>query len=81
MSKPLRECSREERLMRALLVIEGLTIEASDNDKRAAAVYRVAHTASGHCKNPHEDWQAEWEQLEKELKSAGVVDIGAVVGG
>ena len=65
--------AKEHQLVRscpikALRVIDMLTCndDFSDN-KLLSTIYRVAHSASGICDNPHKDWREETNKLYKEL--------------
>ena len=55
--------------MRVVRVLEGLSElhDPGDEDKFASMVYRFCHLASSTCKEPHEDWQKEFLQLEIEV--------------
>lgn len=77
MLKPIKEAGEVERLKRALMVIEGLTYEQdlTDENPFVNTVYRIAHAATGVHTCPHDDWLAEIEVLEKELKEANIVDV------
>lgn len=69
MLKPILECSREERLERALLAIEAFGLMADDTDPTPAnimsKIYCIAHAATGKCRNKHEDWLKMIEECEK----------------
>ena len=75
MLEPIKESTRERRMERALLVLEGLTIESDGGI--ASSVYRIAHAALGTCCcGGHGDpWLAEIEQAERELIAAIFVDV------
>lgn len=64
MLKPITECSREERLERALLAIECFAMH-HDEDSEWGKVYMIAHSAVGRCGNPHTDWLPLIEECEK----------------
>jgi hypothetical protein len=85
--KPINECSREERLERALMAIEALTYQFGegtlDDFKDATPeqisqfcsdVYMISHTAPGRCGNPHESWLKKIEEIEAFGKSAKIYD-------
>ena len=80
--KSIMECDRTERLERALLVIDGLCLEEIDVDtKLINQIYRVAHSALGACKNPHESWVSEIDELQEGLKKARIVDCDKEIKG
>lgn len=54
--------------VKALRVIDMLTCnDEFENDKLLSAIYKVAHSASGICENPHEAWQKETADLYERL--------------
>jgi len=65
---------RERRLIRnpkvkALLVIDMLLINVDcGDDKLLSTIYKIAHSASGICGNPHEDWKQKTQTLYRRLK-------------
>lgn len=65
---------REKFLTRALLIIEGLTYLGPDNEL-IGNIYSVAHVATGHCENPHEDWLADMDKYEADLKELQTIDV------
>lgn len=78
--KPITECSREERLERALLAIECLTWFFDESkcmtaEELSRKVYYIAHTAPGKCGNPHVDWLQTIEEIEKAGKEANIYDV------
>jgi hypothetical protein len=77
--KPITECSREERLERALMAIECLTylFDSHDKDGKQLAhdVYCIAHAAPGRCGNPHEDWVKKIEEIEETGKSFNIYKV------
>ena len=51
---------------RVCRVLEGYVAEElKSKEPFADMVYRFTHIASGNCGNPHEDWMAEFVELEK----------------
>lgn len=64
---------------KALLLIDGicLCLDSADvnNDveKQISEIYKIAHTAHRHCGNPHEDWERQFDEVEKNLKSLGMM--------
>ena len=81
--KSIHEASREERLERALLAIEGLTFLQNEEDPFACQVYRIAHAASGRCgAADHHDatWLEEIESVEKMLSNANIMCIAKIMG-
>jgi hypothetical protein len=76
---PITECSRDERMERALMAIEALTAQFGEGaledfqtvppDQIArfvSAVYCISHAALGWCGNAHEDWLRKIEAVEAE---------------
>lgn len=61
--KSINECSAEERMIRALVAIETMSVDLSDENPILSAIYKIAHVALGHC--PHPDWLQEIEEFEK----------------
>jgi hypothetical protein len=75
----IKECSREERLERALLAIEGLTYCFDEGGITAedfsAKTYMIAHVAPNKCGNPHEDWLLLIEEIEKSCKELNIYNV------
>ena len=61
-----RRCARTLK-GKALLVIDHLLTNMGDEDNRICKLYRIAHCATGVCKDPHEDWIEEVHQTYKDL--------------
>lgn len=54
--------------VKALRVIDMLTCnDEFEDNKLLSTIYRVAHSASGICGNPHQDWRQEIDKLYNEL--------------
>lgn len=81
--KPIQKCSWEERLERALLVIEGLAMHDVDLMEIAylrkvmEQIYMVAHAGSGKCceggnGNP---WLSKIDEIAKSLQENGFIDV------
>jgi hypothetical protein len=83
MLKPILECSREERLERALLAIEAFGLMADDADPAPASImtkiYCIAHSATGRCRNPHEDWVKMIEECEKAGVEGNIYDAEKIL--
>ena len=68
----LKKHRKRERLCvrtlkgKALFVIDHLLNESED--KMLRQIYRIAHSATDVCENPHEDWKAETDELYKKFK-------------
>jgi len=72
--------SRERKMEKALLVIDGLSYLAEGDDPKTLKalideIYMISHAASGHCGNPHEDWLAIMEDAIVRLKEMNIVDV------
>ena len=76
----IKEASREERLERALLVLEGLTFLQDDFDENpfVSTVYTVAHGATARCCNTFGTKKI--EELEALLQEKKVMDVEKVLG-
>jgi hypothetical protein len=83
---PIKEMSAEDRMRRALLVIEGLATDMNDVDsysllkslrKIVGDVYAIAHAASGLCctGGSFDQFYKVQEDAEKFLKDANIVDV------
>ena len=57
---------------KALITIEGLAILAMSDDNNTL-VYKFAHIANGHCKNPHKPWVKELDKAYKQLRKSKVI--------
>jgi hypothetical protein len=55
---------------RVCKTLEGITMLEMNEDPFHSMVYRFCHIARGTCKNPHEDWVKEFEQVEAEVNEA-----------
>ena len=77
---PINECSREERLERALLVIESMfSGDDMEEDERFSMVYMVAHAATGRCcRGGQEDWLKLIEKCEKEAADNNIMHVDRV---
>lgn len=58
------------RVCRVLEGIDTDLMDAVELRKFADMVYRFAHIASGRCRNPHDDWVAEFERVELEVEES-----------
>jgi hypothetical protein len=78
--KPIKECSREELLERALLAIEALTFtfDESNAEQFSQDIYMIAHAASSRCCTPA-GWLEKIEEIEKTGKSEGVYDVEKIL--
>ena len=88
--KPIRECEREERYLRTLIVIENIGTDLArmddkipeDEAKRylrfASDAYCMAHAAVGHCA-PHDDWLNRIDEAQDQLCKANVVNTDKIV--
>lgn len=77
--KPITECSREERLERALLVIEAMFC-GDEEDERSLKVYMIAHAATGRCcrGGDLEDWLQLIEKSEKEAADNNIMHVDRI---
>ena len=86
--EPIAASSRQRRLERALVVLEGLTyfvdeetnvdpIDAEKLREFVSQVYRIAHSALGHCKGCTFDsvWLNDIEKAEKTLTESNILDV------
>lgn len=78
---PIREVSKVERLMRAMLVIEGLVLQHSGEDL-ADKIYCLAHVGLGQCgalnldkKDGCSAWFEEIEKAEQSLQKSNTIDV------
>lgn len=85
MLKPINEVSKEERLERAILVIEGLCLcwplDNSWNDS-SNPFYRITHAALQKCNRNcpvMKDGLYEIEEYEKKFKEERIIDIEEVI--
>lgn len=84
MMRSIYECSREERLERALLVIEGLVLNLDHYGEKNAEgnyilnemgyIYSISHAASGRCCSKTGGLEY-IEQFERDFKTAKIYDI------
>lgn len=77
----IETCSREERLERALLAIEGLTYlcERIEEDPFSSKVYMIAHAATARCKTRHEDWLKEIENIEELCFKSNIMNVKKIL--
>lgn len=73
--KKIEDCDYKERLLRTLLVIEGVCLTKDPEDKLASQIYTICHGGMNLCNNPHEDWVKEINELQNSLAENNVVDI------
>mgnify|MGYP001140477406 CR=1 FL=1 len=85
---PIHLCSREERLSRALFVLECLAMthmdlgpppEDGEPEGLAELVYEIAHSATGRCCNGGRQtaeggWLRKVEELEREMLESHIGD-------
>ena len=87
--KPIRECDRQERMLRALLVLEGLASCQEDIMNKMPEtplehfvhdVYAIAHAASGKCcEGGSENWLDKIDASADILKKAGMMDLEEIL--
>lgn len=86
--KTTRECDQQERMLRALLVLDGMTYFMEDIMNKTPEtpvehfvhnVYMIAHSAQGSCGNPHENWLDVIDEQAKLLKEANAMDLEKVL--
>ncbi len=59
---------------RVCRVLEVYTLEEMESKEALKdMVYRFTHIASGLCGNPHEDWMADFIELEKAFEEGGLL--------
>lgn len=78
---PIKECSREERLERALLVIESMFCgDDMEGDERASTVYMIAHAATGRCcqGGTNGNWLQLIEKCEKMAADNNIMHVDRV---
>lgn len=75
--KPIRECDREQRLERALLLIDALvSLQCPPpEEKLLNTIYEIAHAAHGRCCETAEGWLKTIDELEVEFKKNNVMDM------
>ena len=84
---PITECSREERMERALMAIEAMTcqfdhgqpedfktVTPEEMARFVARVFEISHAAPGRCGNPHHDWLALIEEVEADGRKRKLYD-------
>ncbi len=89
--KPIHDCDQKEKMLRALLVIDAMTLgmaefERSPNSKEPPTqlerfisdVYCIAHAAHGMC-GSHSTWLDRIEDNAKLLKEANIMDLEKVL--
>ncbi len=62
-----RQCARTIK-GKALLVIDHLLSLDESEDRRLCQIYRIAHSATGVCLNPHKEWKKDIDDLYDKLK-------------
>ncbi len=85
--QPITQCSREERMERALMAIEAMTTQFGEGvpedfttvtpeemSRFVSAVFKISHAAPGRCGNPHHDWLAKIEEVEADGKKRKLYD-------
>ena len=87
--KSIYDCDQNEKMLRALLVIDAMTLcidECTDGNptrlqKYSSSVYRIAHSASGMCGGCGNDskWLEEIEKQAKILKERNTMDLEKVL--
>lgn len=76
--------SQERRMEKALLLIDGIShLAEDDNDpkKLIDQIYMIAHAAHGHCGNPHKDWLASMDETAADLKAMRIIDVDKALSG
>jgi len=56
---------------KALQVIEFIALDSGEtrqDDETMSLIYRISHVANGDCKNPHEDWLKELDDIYNDLE-------------
>ena len=84
--KPLKFCTREEQILRSLIIIESISlvydgIKLDNNDDVLGNIYAICHGVLGHChpckRNTH--WMKIVEKYEKQFKEDNVVNSERVI--
>ncbi len=89
--KPTHECDAQERMLRALLVIDGICLQSdylfdfpTDGTKYgpqaqfASDMYCISHAGQGLCSD-HYGWLNRIDERIKNLKEANTIDVEEVV--
>lgn len=87
MAKLTRDCDPPERMLRALLVLDGLALMSDDFhnvslrtlERFVADVYTIAHAATGTCGNSHGDWLDLIDERAQLLKERHIMDVDKMV--
>lgn len=79
MLQSIFECSREERLERALMAIQTFGLISDDSLLAFTKIYCIAHAALGSCTNPHFDWLSIIEECEKHGKENNLYDAEKIL--
>lgn len=58
------------KFQKALITIEKIASINNEDEKNPVLndIYKIAHAYTGSCKNPHDDWKKEGEELSEKLK-------------
>lgn len=70
--------NRIQQLERALLAIEGLTIEDCGENKLLGTIYSIAHFATGRCCK-HTFSEERLKQLVVDLKEQNIIDVDKIL--
>lgn len=75
--------TRERRMEKVLLLIDGLCLlsEGGDHEALLSEIYTLAHSAHGYCRNPHKDWLAYVDEVDARLKEMKIIDVDKVMRG
>lgn len=74
--------TRERRMEKVLLLIDGLCLlamEADDPQPLVSEIYTLAHAAAGYCANPHKDWLARIDEVAANLAEMNVLHVERVM--
>ena len=87
--KPTRDCGRQEIMLRALIVLDGLTMltdglmcqnPKTPEEHFANDVYSIAHAAHGKCcAGGGTSWLDKIDERAELLKTAGILDLEKVL--
>lgn len=71
----------KKEMQRALMLIDGLCHLAMDPPPNVdiqplvSDIYKISHSASGLCGNPHTDWVSGYETISQRLKEMKICDV------
>ena len=85
--KPIRECDREERMFRVLLLLDAMTFALDDVmsatprqvEEFVRDIYKIAHAAHGACCVQSEAWLDRIDSIANHLEKHNVIHVDKIV--